>query len=182
MTLEALATQGQATVYNSLVASIGPKIRQIRKQYIQESFTGFQQVEHRLEPVAVIHGIEFINDSKSSNTNGTWYALETIHRPVIWIAGGVDSGNDYSELDQLVRENVKGIVCLGLDNSLIHEAFDKLNLPMADVVTMEEAVLAAYYMGEKGDVVLLSPACASFDLFENFEERGKAFRTSVKNL
>ena len=182
MTFEALATQGQSTQYNSLAASIGPKIRGIRKQSIQDSFSGFQLVEHRLEPVAMIHKIEFINDSKSSNTNGTWYALETLSQPVIWIAGGVDNGNDWSELGQLVRQKVKAIVCLGLDNVRIHEAFDEYALPMADVLTMEEAVQAAYYMGETGDTVLLSPACASFDLFENFEARGIAFRKSVKNL
>ncbi|MEI7663176.1 MAG: cyanophycin synthetase [Bacteroidota bacterium] len=182
MTLEALAKQGQTTVYNSLVASIGPKIREIRKEYIKESFYGFQQVEHRLELVAVIHGIEFINDSKSTNINGTWFAMESTSRPVIWIVGGVDSGNDYSVLRHLVRTNVKGIICLGKDNGRIHEAFDQFNLPMADVLTMDEAVQSAYYMGDTGDVVLLSPACASFDLFENYEERGAAFRSSVKNL
>jgi UDP-N-acetylmuramoylalanine--D-glutamate ligase len=182
MTLEALAKQGQTTVYDSLVASIGPKIRDLRKEFIKESFSGFQQVEHRLELVAIIHGVEFINDSKSSNINGTWFAMESTSRPVIWIAGGVDSGNDYSVLRHLVRNNVKGIVCLGLDNRRIHEAFDELDLQMVDAATMEDAVQAAYYMGAKGDTILLSPACASFDLFENFEERGKAFRKSVKNL
>jgi UDP-N-acetylmuramoylalanine--D-glutamate ligase len=132
--------------------------------------------------VAIIHGMEFINDSISSNINATWFALENILRPVVWIVGGVESGNDYSILRHLVRKNVKGIICLGLDNSRIHQAFDELQLPMADVVTMDEAVQAAYYMGDKGYVVLLSPACASFDLFENYEERGKAFRKAVKNL
>ena len=182
MTFEALAKQGQTTVYDSLVASIGPKVREIRKESIKESFYGFQQMEHRLEPVAVIHGIEFINDSKSSSANGTWFALESTLRPVIWIVGGVDSGNDYAMLYPLVRRHVKGIVCLGLDTSRIHEAFDELDRPMVDVLTMEEAVQSAYYMGTRGDVVLLSPACASFDLFESYEERGKAFRKSVKNL
>lgn len=182
MTLEALAKQGQATVYDSLVASIGPKIRDLRKEFIKESFNGFQQVEHRLEPVAIIHGIEFINDSRSSNINGTWFALESTQRPVIWIAGGVDTGNDYSVLRHLVRTRVKGIVFIGLDNGRIREAFDDLEIPVAEVQTMEEAVQAAYYMGTKDDAVLLSPACASFDLYENFEERGKAFRKSVKNL
>jgi UDP-N-acetylmuramoylalanine--D-glutamate ligase len=124
----------------------------------------------------------FINDSKSSNINATWFALESISRPVIWILGGVESGNDYTILRHLVQHNVRGIVCLGLDNSRIHEAFDELLLPMVDAVTMDEAVQVAYYMGNKGDVILLSPACASFDLFENFEERGKAFRKAVKNL
>ncbi|MEI6174702.1 MAG: hypothetical protein WCR01_13205 [Bacteroidota bacterium] len=182
MTLEGLAKQGHSNVYDSLVASIGPKIREIRKEYIKDSFSGFQMVEHRLETVAIIHGMEFINDSKSSNINATWFALENILRPVIWIVGGVESGNDYSILRHLVRKNVKGIICLGLDNSRIHEAFDELKLPMVDLVSMDEAVQAAYYMGEKGDVILLSPACASFDLFENFEERGQAFRKAVKNL
>ncbi len=182
MTLEALANQGQTTRYESLVASIGPKIREIRKQYIKESFYGFQQVEHRLELVAIIHGMEFINDSKSTSINGTWFAMESTSRPVIWIVGGVDSGNDYEVLRNLVRTNVKGIVCLGVDNSRIHQAFDDLDIPMTDVLTMEEAVQAAYYMGTPGDQVLLSPACASFDLFENYEERGMAFRKHVKNL
>ena len=182
MTLEALANQGQTTRYESLVASIGPKIREIRKQYIKESFYGFQQVEHRLELVAIIHGMEFINDSKSTSINGTWFAMESTLRPLIWIAGGVDNGNDFATLRHLVRNNVKGIICLGLDNSRIHEAFDELDLPMLDVVKMVDAVQAAYYMGERGDAVLLSPACASFDLFENFEERGIAFRNAVKNL
>ncbi len=182
MTLEALATQGQTTVYDSLAASIGPKIREIRKAYIKESFAGFQQTEHRLETVANIHGIEFINDSRSTTINGTWFAMESTLRPLIWIAGGVDNGNDFTTLRHLVRNNVKGIICLGLDNSRIHEAFDELDLPMLDVVKMVDAVQAAYYLGARGDVVLLSPACASFDLFENFEERGIAFRNAVKNL
>jgi UDP-N-acetylmuramoylalanine--D-glutamate ligase len=182
MTLEALAKQGHNNVYDSLVASIGPKIRDIRKEFIKDSFSGFQLAEHRLESVAIIHGMEVINDSISSNINATWFALENILRPVVWIVGGVESGNDYSILRHLVRKNVKGIICLGLDNSRIHQAFDELQLPMADVVTMDEAVQAAYYMGDKGYVVLLSPACASFDLFENYEERGKAFRKAVKNL
>jgi len=182
MTLEALAKQGQATVYDSLVASIGPKIREIRKEFIKESFSAFQQVEHRLEPVAIIHGIEFINDSKSSNINGTWYALESSNRPVIWIAGGVDNGNDYSALQSLVRKKVKGIVCLGTNNGRLHKAFEGLEIPLTDARTMDEAVQAAYYMGTTGDAVLLSPACASFDMFENYEERGNAFRRSVKNL
>ena len=182
MTLEALANQGQTTRYDSLVASIGPKIREIRKQYIKESFYGFQQVEHRLELVAIIHGMEFINDSKSTNINGTWFAMESTARRVIWIVGGVDSGNDYEVLRNLVRTNVKGIVCLGVDNRRIHQAFDNLDIPMTDVLTMEEAVQAAYYMGLPGDQVLLSPACPSFDLFDNYEERGMAFRKYVKNL
>lgn len=182
MTFEALAKQGQTTIYDSLVASIGPKIREIRKDSIKESFYGFQQVEHRLEMVAIIKDIEFINDSKSSNLNSTWYALENTSRPIIWIVGGVDSGNDYATLRQLVRTKVKAIVCLGLDTSRIHEAFDELDIPTTDTLSMEEAVQVAYYLGSNGDAVLLSPACPSFDLFENYEARGNAFRKAVKNL
>ncbi|MCX6305297.1 MAG: hypothetical protein NT040_10025 [Bacteroidetes bacterium] len=182
MTFEALAKQGQTTVYHSLVASIGPKIRDIRKQFIKESFFGFEQVEHRLETVAVIKDMEFINDSHSSTLNATWFALESISRPIIWILGGVESGNDYSMLRHLVRTKVKGMVCLGLDTTRLHEAFDELNIPIIDALTMDEAVEAAYYMGNNGDAVLLSPACPSFDLFDDYEERGKAFRKAVKNL
>ncbi len=182
MTLEALAKQGHTTVYDSLAASIGPKIRDIRKEFIKESFSGFQQPEHRLETVANIHGMEFINDSRSSNINATWYAIESISRPIIWIVGGVENGNDYSVVYPLVKRFVQGIICLGLDNRRIHEAFDDLCKPMADVITMGAAVQAAYSMGIRNEVILLSPACASFDLFENFEERGKAFREAVKKL
>jgi UDP-N-acetylmuramoylalanine--D-glutamate ligase len=182
MTFEALAKQGQTTVYDSLVASIGPRIREIRKESIKESFYGFLQVEHRLEMVAIIRDMEFINDSKSSSLNSTWYALENTSRPIIWIAGGVDSGNDYSILRQLVRTKVKAIICLGIDNTRLHEAFGELDIPVTDALTMDEAVQAAYYMGNNGDAVLLSPACPSFDLFENYEARGNAFRKSVKNL
>ena len=182
MNLETLANQGQATVYDSLAASIGPKICDLRKQFIKESFSGFHMVEHRLEMVAIIHGMEFINDSKSSNINATWFALENNQRPVIWIVGGVDIGNNYSIVYPHVRSRVKGIICLGLDNSRIHDAFKDLGIPITDTLTMDDAVQAAYDMGSRGDVILLSPACASFDLFENYEERGKAFRKAVKNL
>jgi UDP-N-acetylmuramoylalanine--D-glutamate ligase len=182
MTFEALANQGQTTVYHSLVASIGPKIREIRKEFIKESFYGFQQVEHRLEVVAIIKDMEFINDSKSSTLNSTWFALESTSRPIIWIVGGVESGNDYSMLRQLVRTKVKGMICLGLDTTRIHEAFNELNIQITDALSMDEAVQAAYYMGDNGDAVLLSPACPSFDLFKDYEARGKAFRKAVKNL
>jgi UDP-N-acetylmuramoylalanine--D-glutamate ligase len=182
MTFEALANQGQATVYQSLAASIGPKIREIRKQFIKESFYGFQEFEHRMETVLVIKDMEFINDSRSSTLNSTWYALESTSRPIIWIVGGVDSGNDFTTLRHLVRTKVKGMICLGLDTTRIHNAFEELNIPVIDALTMEEAVQAAYYMGDSGDAVLLSPACPSFDLYDNYEERGIAFRKAVKNL
>ena len=182
MTLESLAKQGNSTIYDSLAATIGPRIREIRKEFIKESFSGFHLQEHRLEKVAGVHGIEFINDSGSTNINSAWFALESMTRPIIWIAGGLENGNDYSVLRNLVRRFVKGIVCLGVDNRRIHEAFDELKKPMADVTTMEEAVFLAYRWGVPRDVVLLSPACASFDLFEDFEERGEAFRDAVRNL
>jgi UDP-N-acetylmuramoylalanine--D-glutamate ligase len=182
MTFEALAKQGQTTVFESLVASIAPKIRGIRKEYIKESFYGSQQVEHRLEIVAVIKGMEFINDSKSSTVNSTWFALESTTRPIIWIVGGVECGNNYDFLRHLVRTKVKSIICLGRDTTRIHDAFEELDIPMADAFSMEEAVESAYYMGNNGDAVLLSPACPSFDLFDNFEQRGEAFRKAVKNL
>jgi UDP-N-acetylmuramoylalanine--D-glutamate ligase len=182
MTFEALAKQGHTTIYDSLVASIGPKIREIRKEAIKESFWGLHQVEHRLELVAIIKDMEFINDSKSSTLNSTWYALENTSRPIIWIVGGFDSGVDYSTLRQLVRTKVKGMVCLGLDTTRIHAAFEELDIQMIDALSMDEAVQTAYYMGNNGDAVLLSPACPSFDLFENYEERGNAFRKAVKNL
>jgi UDP-N-acetylmuramoylalanine--D-glutamate ligase len=126
--------------------------------------------------------MEFINDSRSSNLNAAWYALESTSRPVIWIAGGLDSGNDYSMITSLVKRKVKGIVCLGLDVRRLHSAFDHLDIPMADASDMESAVLAAYYMGRTGYQILLSPACPSFDLFTNYEERGEAFRKAVKNI
>jgi UDP-N-acetylmuramoylalanine--D-glutamate ligase len=182
MTFEALANQGQETVYQSLAASIGPKIREIRKQFIKESFYGFQEFEHRMETVLVIKDMEFINDSRSSTLNSTWYALESTSRPIIWIVGGVDSGNDFTTLRNLVRTKVKGMICLGLDTTRIHNAFEGLDIPVIDALTMEEAVQAAYYMGNSGDAVLLSPACPSFDLYDNYEERGIAFRKAVKNL
>jgi UDP-N-acetylmuramoylalanine--D-glutamate ligase len=182
MTFEALAKQGQTTVYDSLAASIGPKIREIRKQSIKESFYGFPQTEHRLETVAIIRGMEFINDSKSSTLNSTWFAIESTWKPIIWIVGGMETGNDYSTLRHLVRTKVKGLVCLGLDTTRIHEAFDELDIPIVGAVSMDEAVQAAYYMGNNGDAVLLSPACPSFDLFNDFEERGKAFRNAVNKL
>jgi UDP-N-acetylmuramoylalanine--D-glutamate ligase len=182
MTFEALAKQGKINMYASLAASVGPKIRDIRKETIKESFYGLQQVEHRMELVAMIQGMQFINDSKSSNINSTWYALEEFNRPVIWIVGGVENNNDYSVVYPLVRQHVKSIICLGVDNRRLHAAFSDLEIPMTDTTSMEEAVQKAYLMGQKGDVILLSPACASFDLFVNYEERGKAFRKAVKNL
>jgi UDP-N-acetylmuramoylalanine--D-glutamate ligase len=139
-------------------------------------------VEHRLEHVLKIHGINFINDSKATNVNSTWYALESMPDNVIWIAGGMDKGNDYNSLRDLVRAKVKAIICLGVDNAKIHDAFKDLVATIVDTKSADEAVQTAYYLGKKGDTVLLSPACASFDLFENYEERGNLFKKAVREL
>ena len=146
---------------------------------IRDSFEG---VEHRLERFLKVHGIEFINDSKATNVNSTWYALETISKPIVWIAGGIDKGNDYSMIMPLVQEKVKAIVCLGKDNRKLHAAFGGILKNIVYTSSMEEAVKASYYLARNGDTVLLSPACASFDLFENYEDRGKQFKKEVRNL
>ncbi len=143
---------------------------------------GFKGVEHRLEHFLKVHGIEFVNDSKATNVNSTWYALESIPKSIVWIAGGIDKGNDYSILESLVKQKVKAIVCLGKDNSKLHAAFGGVIKNMVDVSDMEEAVKAAYYLARNGDTVLLSPACASFDLFDNYEDRGNQFKQQVRNL
>ena len=182
MTLEELALQGKHNVYNSMAASIASKLVDIRKESIRQSLSDFENVEHRLEYVARIHGIDFINDSKATNVNSTWYALETTDSPVIWIAGGIDKGNDYTKLMKLVPEKVKAIICLGIDNSKLIELFADLVPAIYETQSAEQAVLTAYTIGKKGDTVLLSPACASFDLFDNYEERGNKFKQAVKNL
>jgi UDP-N-acetylmuramoylalanine--D-glutamate ligase len=182
MTLEELALQGKHNVYNSMAASIASKLVDIRKESIRQSLSDFENVEHRLEFVARIHGIDFINDSKATNVNSTWYALETTDAPVIWIAGGIDKGNDYTKLMKLVPEKVKAIICLGKDNSKLIELFADLVPAIYETNSAEQAVLTAYTIGKKGDTVLLSPACASFDLFDNYEERGNKFKQAVKNL
>jgi len=182
MTLEGLALQGNKTVYDSLAATVAPRVREIRKAFIKESFSDFQLEEHRLEPVGNIHGVQYINDSRSSNINSTWFALESMASPVVWIAGGIDGGNDWEVLKTLVKEKVKALLCLGLDTGRMRAAFAGTGISIIQVSGMEEAVQVAYSICEKGDITLLSPACASFDLFENFEERGRFFRTAVKNL
>jgi UDP-N-acetylmuramoylalanine--D-glutamate ligase len=182
MTLEELALQGKHNAYNSMAASIAAKLVDIRKENIRQSLSDFENVEHRLEFVARIHGIEFINDSKATNVNSTWYALETAESPVIWIAGGVDKGNDYSKLTEMVARKVKAIICLGLDNKKLIEAFADKVESIYETNSAEQAVLTAYTIGKNGDMVLLSPACASFDLFENYEERGERFKQAVRSL
>jgi UDP-N-acetylmuramoylalanine--D-glutamate ligase len=182
MSIESLALQGKHNAYNSMAAGIAARILEIRKDVIRESLSDFENIEHRLEYVTKVHGIEFINDSKATNVNSTWYALESMTNPVIWIVGGVDKGNDYTELRELVREKVKAIICLGKDNDKIHQAFSDVVDTIVDTGSAEEAVKRAYYLGKKGDTVLLSPACASFDLFENYEDRGRKFKTAVRSL
>jgi UDP-N-acetylmuramoylalanine--D-glutamate ligase len=181
-TIENLALQGRHNVYNSMASAIAARLAEVRKMRIKESLADFQNVEHRLEFVATVHGIDFINDSKATNVNSTWYALESMTKPVIWIAGGKDKGNDYTMLAELVRQKVKAIVCLGVDNTKLKTFFGNMVQTIVETTSAEEAVQAAYRLGQKGDVVLLSPACASFDLFENFEDRGNQFKKAVKNL
>ncbi|MCX6226785.1 MAG: UDP-N-acetylmuramoyl-L-alanine--D-glutamate ligase [Bacteroidia bacterium] len=182
MSLFDLSMQGKHNAYNSMASGIASRVLDIRKDSIRECLTDFQGVEHRLETVIKVHGIEFINDSKATNVNSTWYALESMKVKVVWIVGGIDKGNDYSILHALVRERVKSIVCLGIDNSRIHQSFDDLINIVVDTDNMEEAVRTAYYLAEEGNVVLLSPCCASFDLFENYEDRGRQFKDAVRNL
>ncbi|HNQ38501.1 MAG: UDP-N-acetylmuramoyl-L-alanine--D-glutamate ligase [Prolixibacteraceae bacterium] len=182
MSILDLALQGKHNACNSMAAAISGMVVGIRNERIRESLTDFQGVEHRLERFLKVHGIEFINDSKATNVNSTWYALESMTHPVVWIAGGVDKGNDYTMLCDLVREKVKAIVCLGVDNAKIHKAFDGMVKNIVDASSMAEAVKSAYYLARNGDTVLLSPACASFDLFENYEDRGHQFKQEVRNL
>jgi UDP-N-acetylmuramoylalanine--D-glutamate ligase len=182
MSLFDLSMQGRHNAYNSMASGIASRVLDIRKETIRECLTDFQGVEHRLESVIKVHGIEFINDSKATNVNSTWYAMESMKGKVVWIVGGIDKGNDYTILHSLVREKVKSIVCLGTDNSRIHESFDGLIDTIVDTDNMEEAVRTAYYLAEEGNTVLLSPCCASFDLFENYEDRGRQFKNAVRNL
>jgi UDP-N-acetylmuramoylalanine--D-glutamate ligase len=152
------------------------------KDRIRHAMQNFQSLEHRMEPVATVRGVEFINDSKATNVNSTWYALESMTKPTILILGGVDKGNDYSLIADLVKEKVKAIICLGTDNRKIHEAFGNIISPIVNTGSASEAVHAAFHFATKGDVVLLSPACASFDLFKNYEDRGNQFKQAVKDL
>jgi len=182
MSINELALKGQHNTYNSMAAGIAAQVLKIRKDDIRESLSNFHGVEHRLESVLKVHGIEFINDSKATNVNSTWYALESTAKNIIWIAGGVDKGNDYSMLDDLVRKKVKAIICLGVDNEKIHKFFGETVETIIDVQSASEAVKTAYYLASKGDSVLLSPACASFDLFDNYEDRGNQFKQAVREL
>ncbi|MBR9855452.1 MAG: UDP-N-acetylmuramoyl-L-alanine--D-glutamate ligase [Algicola sp.] len=182
MSEDILALEGQHNVKNTMAASMAAMLVKVRKETIRQSIQSFQGVPHRLEKVLKINHVEYINDSKATNVNATFYALDGIKRPIIWIAGGVDKGNDYSELMPLVREKVKAVVCLGVDNSKLKDAFGNVIDLMVETFSMEEAVKVAYKIAERGDAVLLSPACASFDLFTNYEDRGDQFKNAVKKL
>jgi len=182
MSIEDFAIKGKHNQYNTMAAGLAAAVLDIRKERIREAIQTFESLEHRMETVATIKGVEFVNDSKATNVNSTWYALETMKKPTILILGGVDKGNDYSLIKELVKEKVKSIVCMGIDNRKIHEAFRDVVSPIVNTSSAKEAVQAAFHFASKGDVVLLSPACASFDLFKNYEDRGQQFKQAVKEL
>ncbi len=182
MSIFDISLQGKHNAYNSMAAGLAASVVNIRDEKIRESLSDFKGVEHRLERFLKVHGIEFINDSKATNVNSTWYALESMTRPVVWIVGGKDKGNDYSSLIELVRSKVKAIVCLGVDNRKIVETFRDLVPEIVETHDMTDAVRSAYYLAKDNDIVLLSPACASFDLFENYEDRGHKFKAAVREL
>ena len=182
MFIQELALGGKHNVYNSMAAAIAGKIMDIDNEVIRESLSTFQPVEHRLEKVLSIGDVLYINDSKATNVDAAWYALECQTRPVVWIVGGTDKGNDYSVLLDLAREKVKAMICMGLDNRKFHESFGEIVPEIHDVTSAEDAVRLAHDIAEAGDVVLLSPCCASFDLFKNYEDRGRKFKEAVRNL
>ncbi|MBL7983834.1 MAG: UDP-N-acetylmuramoyl-L-alanine--D-glutamate ligase, partial [Flavobacteriales bacterium] len=182
MSILELALQGRHNVYNSMAAGIVGRVMDLRNDTIRESLSDFQNVEHRLERVATVNGVEFINDSKATNVNSTWYALESMEKPVILVMGGTDKGNDYSSMREMVAQKVKAIVCLGVDNAPIRAAFGDLVPTIIETNNATAAVQESYDLAETGDVVLLSPACASFDLFENYEDRGRKFKAAVRAL
>jgi UDP-N-acetylmuramoylalanine--D-glutamate ligase len=177
-----LAIQGIHNLYNSMAAGLAADIINVKNEAIRQSFSNFQGVEHRLEYVATVRGIRFINDSKATNVNSCWYALQSMTTPVILILGGTDKGNDYTEIEELVRQKVHTLIFMGLDNHKLHDFFDKMGKKIIDVQSMEAAIKAAYENGTKGDTALLSPCCASFDLFQNYEDRGTQFKEQVKKL
>jgi UDP-N-acetylmuramoylalanine--D-glutamate ligase len=182
MFLKELSLQGKHNIYNSMAAAITGKVLNIENSILKESLSSFMGVEHRLEKVLKVKNVLYINDSKGTNVNSTWYALESMTTPVIWIAGGKDKGNDYSPLFGLVKEKVRAIICLGVDNRKLHTVFEDKVEAMHDALSAEEAVKKAYEIAQPGETVLLSPACASFDLFKNYEERGRLFKQAVRNL
>jgi UDP-N-acetylmuramoylalanine--D-glutamate ligase len=182
MSVYDFALKGKHNQYNTMAAGVAGATMDIRKNKIREAVQTFQSLEHRMETVLTVRGVEFINDSKATNVNSTWYALESMTRPTVLILGGIDKGNDYTLIKELVKEKVKAIVCMGVNNKKIHEAFDGEGVQVVDTNSAEKAVRAAFDLATIGDAVLLSPACASFDLFKNYEDRGTQFKEAVKNL
>ena len=182
MEQEELALTGVHNLYNSMAAGISANLAGIRKEDIRQALGTFKGVEHRLEHVCRVRGVDYINDSKATNVNSCWYALQSMTSPTVLILGGKDKGNDYSEIRELAREKCKAFIYMGLHNEKLHESFDSLGLPIADVQSMKDAVEAAYRMAEPGDTVLLSPCCASFDLFTSYEDRGRQFKKCVREL
>jgi UDP-N-acetylmuramoylalanine--D-glutamate ligase len=182
MPLSELSLKGKHNTSNSMASGISARTAEIRKASIREALSTFSSLEHRLETVATIKGVEYINDSKATNMNSVWYALESMKKPTVLILGGVDKGNDYNEILELVTDKVKGIICMGKDNDSIHAAFGHLGIPVVDVLNAQDAVKESYKIAVNGDVVLLSPACASFDLFANYEDRGTQFKNAVLDL
>ncbi len=182
MSIHELALKGKHNTQNALAAGIAARILEIRKDVVRESLQDFTNVEHRLEFVAKVNGIEFINDSKATNINSAWFALESMDKPTVWIVGGVDKGNDYSELSQLVKDKVKAIICLGTENQKIIDSFQGMVENIVEAKSAAEAVAYGYQLAKKEETVLLSPACASFDLFENYEDRGNQFKQAVRSL
>jgi UDP-N-acetylmuramoylalanine--D-glutamate ligase len=182
MSIYDFALKGKHNQYNTMAACLAATTVGIRKEKIRDAVKTFESLEHRMETVMTIRGVEFVNDSKATNVNSTWFALESMTKPVILILGGVDKGNDYSLLMDLVKEKVKAIVCLGKDNTKIHKAFGNSVEVMVNTDNAIDAVKASFHLSSKGDVVLLSPACASFDLFANYEDRGRQFKAAVKEL
>jgi UDP-N-acetylmuramoylalanine--D-glutamate ligase len=182
MEQEKLALTGTHNLYNSLAAGISANLAGITKENIRKALSDFKGVEHRLEKVARVRGIEFINDSKATNVNSCWYALQSMTTKTVLILGGIDKGNDYTEIAGLVHEKCRALIFMGTDNSKLHTFFDRFGLPVTDVQSMKDAVKASYKMARKGDAVLLSPCCASFDLFKNFEDRGNQFKENVRAL
>ena len=182
MSIFDFALKGKHNQYNTMAAAVASSVVGIRKEKIRDAVASFESLAHRMEKVATVRGVEFINDSKATNVNSAWFALESMEKPVVLILGGVDKGNDYELIKDMVAEKVKAIVCMGLDNSKIHEAFSEVVEKIVDARSADEAVKKAYALSIKGDLVLLSPACASFDLFKNYEDRGEQFKKAVKEL
>jgi UDP-N-acetylmuramoylalanine--D-glutamate ligase len=176
------ALQGKHNRYNTMAATVVSTILEVRKDVVRESLKRFENVEHRLQPIANINGVEFINDSKATNVNSAWYALESMKKPVIWIAGGIDKGNEYDSMKPIAREKVRALICLGKDNVKLHEEFKDVIDNIMETTSMKEAVRMAASLAGEGYVVLLAPACASFDLFQNYEDRGRQFKNAVLNL